>query len=58
MINISNLKKKSHNTEYVGARIDPETKEWLELFCENNAISVSTLIAELIREFRKGQKDA
>jgi antitoxin component of RelBE/YafQ-DinJ toxin-antitoxin module len=55
MINLKKLKKINPKLEYVGARIDDETKKWLENHCVENGISVSTLIAALIAEYRSSK---
>lgn len=51
-MNIGHIKKKSKNTEYLGCRVDRDTKQWCEDFCDKNDITVSGLMAELIKEFR------
>jgi hypothetical protein len=52
-INLSNVRKKSKNTEYLGCRVDPETKRWIEQFCEENDVTVSAIISELIKTFKE-----
>ena len=59
MINLSNLKKRGPaNVVQVGVRVDQETKDWLDKFCEINNISISSFVAELIKDFKRGQEHA
>ena len=53
MIDIQALKRKTRADEYIGTRIDVETKSNLESFCKTEGVSVSTLLTALVREFLK-----
>lgn len=53
MINIANLKRKTKADDYIGARIDVETKLNLDNYCKNESLAVSTLIVALIKAFLK-----
>jgi hypothetical protein len=56
-VDLKALKRSSKGaTEYVGARLDPETKLRLESVCKAEGISVSSLVAELIKGFLDGYK--
>lgn len=54
---IAALKRESAPVKFqVAARLDKETKDWLEKFCETEGVSASALVAALIKDFKKGQQ--
>lgn len=53
MTSIKDIRKIGTVTPMVGARIDPETRQWLYEYCARERITVSALVAKLITDFKK-----
>ena len=54
-MDINTLKRQLPRTQPIGARIDADLKARVELFCKTNNVSISAIIAELLREFLSEQ---